>query len=311
MLCLTDNMIEYFCNKCGNKRDKKSKSSLCRKCSSIEVYKKRDLSSWHNGKLWSKEDVLYLKNNFKILNKNVLENKFNRPYKEIRKKAIRLGIIKRKYYQIKWNNEEIKILKNLYSEKGVIELSKILNKKYTSIYKKANSLGLKKSKEYLINKGKNGLFSIKNPVYNKNYQKKSIQSKKDGYKSGKIKISGIALKSHLGLTKLENHPNWLGGKSFEPYSLNFNNKFKRYIRKRDNQVCMICGIHREKLNKSLPIHHINYDKKLSIPQNCISLCNSCHMKTNYNRKYWIKFFHNLLSEKYSYKYKKQEVIIIA
>ena len=64
------------------------------------------------------------------------------------------------------------------------------------------------------------------------------------------------------------HPNWNGGSSFEPYDKSFNNKFKRAIRKRDNQICILCGIHREKLNKTLDVHHINYNKLLSIPQNC-------------------------------------------
>lgn len=97
-------------------------------------------------------------------------------------------------------------------------------------------------------------------------------------------------------------PNWRGGIAFEPYSVEFNDKFKRAIRKRDNQICILCGIHREKLKIALAIHHINYDKLLSIPQNCVSLCNNCHSKTNNNRKYWTKFFQSLLSEKYDYQY---------
>lgn len=100
------------------------------------------------------------------------------------------------------------------------------------------------------------------------------------------------------------HYNWLGGKSFEPYSIDFNKQFKREIRKRDNQICILCGVHREKLNRALCIHHINYDKNLSIPENCISLCLSCHVKTNYNRKYWTELFQNLLSERYGYNYKE-------
>jgi len=105
------------------------------------------------------------------------------------------------------------------------------------------------------------------------------------------------------------NPNWHGGKSFEPYDKTFNNKFKRAIRKRDNQICMLCGIHREKLKKALNVHHINYDKLLSIPQNCISLCNICHSKTNGNRKHWIKFFQSLLSEKYNYQYSEKKIIL--
>ena len=105
------------------------------------------------------------------------------------------------------------------------------------------------------------------------------------------------------------HPRWQGGKSFELYGIDFNKPFKESIRNRDNQVCMVCGIHREKLNRNLDVHHINYDKLISIPQNCISLCKSCHTKTGVNRKHWTQFFQSLLSERYDYKYNKGEIIL--
>jgi predicted DNA-binding protein YlxM (UPF0122 family) len=98
------------------------------------------------------------------------------------------------------------------------------------------------------------------------------------------------------------HPKWRGGISFEPYDSKWDNIFRNIIRKRDNQVCMLCGIHREKINRALNIHHINYNKKLSIPENCISLCDICHGKTNDNRTHWIKFFQSLLHERYGYNY---------
>jgi len=110
--------------------------------------------------------------------------------------------------------------------------------------------------------------------------------------------------------KLEEHPNWKNGKSFEPYNKSFNNKFKRAIRKRDNQICMLCSTHKEKLKKALDIHHINYDKLLSLPQNCVSLCHSCHMKTNFNRNHWVKFFQSILSEKYNYNYSDNQEIVM-
>lgn len=105
-------------------------------------------------------------------------------------------------------------------------------------------------------------------------------------------------------------PRWLGGKSFEPYNKYFNNKFKRAIRKRDNYICMLCGIHNEKLKRSLSVHHMNYDKKLSIPQNCISLCRKCHSLTNENRKYWTKFFQDLLAKNYDYQYSETGEVIL-
>lgn len=108
----------------------------------------------------------------------------------------------------------------------------------------------------------------------------------------------------------KNHYRWLGGKSFEPYTADFNIIFKNKIRKRDNQICMNCGIHRERLNKSFDIHHIDYNKLLTIPENCISLCHKCHSLTNINREYWQKLFQQKLSKLYEYKYNEYKEIIL-
>lgn len=94
------------------------------------------------------------------------------------------------------------------------------------------------------------------------------------------------------------------------YDRNFSSQYKNSIRKRDNQVCMNCSIHREKLKKALDIHHINYDKKLTIPENCISLCNKCHALTNFNREYWTNLFQEKLTRLYGYKYDLKNNIII-
>jgi len=134
-----------------------------------------------------------------------------------------------------------------------------------------------------------------NPFYGKKHTEKTKQKIRQSFYHQNV--------------KLENHPNWKGGIMFEPYDKRFNDKFKRVIRKRDNQVCMLCGIHRERYWKSFDVHHVNYNKLISIPQNCISLCNSCHVKTNSNRKHWEKFFQSLLSEKYGYQYSEANEII--
>jgi len=109
-------------------------------------------------------------------------------------------------------------------------------------------------------------------------------------------------------------PRWIDGRSFEPHDPEFNNKFKRAIRRRDNQICMLCKTHREKLSRTLDVHHINYDKKLSIPQNCISLCRHCHNslvhKDKNKLKHWTKFFQSLLAEKYNYQYSEIGEVIL-
>lgn len=93
----------------------------------------------------------------------------------------------------------------------------------------------------------------------------------------------------IKLTK-EEHPNWQGGKSFEPYGLEFNENLKEVIRNRDRRKCKICEKTELKEGKKLSVHHIDYDKKNNNPNNLITLCVCCHIKTNYNKKYWIKYF---------------------
>jgi len=78
---------------------------------------------------------------------------------------------------------------------------------------------------------------------------------------------------------------WQGGKSFEPYTSDWRNTLKRSIRERDGYTCQICGE-----NPSLCCHHIDYDKKNCNPTNLITLCRSCHTKTNTNRDYWTNYF---------------------
>ena len=68
----------------------------------------------------------------------------------------------------------------------------------------------------------------------------------------------------------KNNNRWRGGISFEPYDAKFNKQFKRAIRKRDNQICMLCNIHKEKIKRAHDIHHINYNKQFSNPENSIS-----------------------------------------
>ena len=92
------------------------------------------------------------------------------------------------------------------------------------------------------------------------------------------------------------HWNWLEGKTKNGYTVDFNKELKLEILKRDNFECQIC----KKTNKeylyqfgvNLTIHHIDYDKQHCQENNLITLCNSCHMKTNFNREKWIMYFKN-------------------
>jgi hypothetical protein len=116
------------------------------------------------------------------------------------------------------------------------------------------------------------------------------------------------IESHLG----EKNAAWNGGSSFEPYTLDFNKRFKAAIRERDG-CCMMCNIGFDDLHllkRRISIHHIDYNKLNSFPQNCLTLCNNCHTVTNNNREHWTAFFHSMLSERYNYKYSQDQKVIL-
>jgi len=95
---------------------------------------------------------------------------------------------------------------------------------------------------------------------------------------------------------LENNPNWIDGRSFEPYSSEFNEELKEQIRNRDNHICQNCGMTEEEhiivYGQVLHVHHIDYDKINCKKENLISLCVGCNARANFNRSYWVDFYQN-------------------
>lgn len=103
-------------------------------------------------------------------------------------------------------------------------------------------------------------------------------------KGNKIASKNLGIKNHA----------WKGGVSFHPYSLDWTKKLKNKIRKRDNFACQMCLLVQDKKNHS--VHHVDYNKKNCKENNLITLCNSCHIRTNFNREYWINYFMNLIKK---------------
>ena len=89
----------------------------------------------------------------------------------------------------------------------------------------------------------------------------------------------------------EKHWNWQGGKSLEGYTINWTQTLKRAIRERDKFTCQICG--KQQGGTTFQVHHIDYNKKNCNPENLVTLCTSCHVKTNFNRERWIKHFQTM------------------
>lgn len=169
---------------------------------------------------------------------------------------------------------------------------------------KANKIKLKISK-----KGKGRIFSeehrrnismgSKGKKVSKETRKKRSQIMKKKWKNEKFREDMI--KKSIGrkqsietinkrIKRGQEHYNWLGGISFEPYGLDFNKKLREQIRKRDDYICQECYIHQNNLKGRLIVHHIDYNKKNNNLNNLISLCRKCHAISNYNRKHWQEHF---------------------
>jgi len=98
--------------------------------------------------------------------------------------------------------------------------------------------------------------------------------------SSKIKTCGIK------------NGRYINGQSKDPYTLAFNDSLKESIRQRDNHICQNpeCNCTQKQNGQKLDVHHIDYDKQNIKENNLISLCRSCHCKTNSNRDYWYAYF---------------------
>lgn len=114
---------------------------------------------------------------------------------------------------------------------------------------------------------------------------------REGYASGRIKPSHGTFKSG------EKHIFFNNWSSLLPYDKNFNQEFKLSILKRDNYRCLVCGS-----EKSLNIHHVDYNKQNTCENNCVTLCDSCHAKTNIasERYFWFVYLTELMNDLYDY-----------
>lgn len=141
--------------------------------------------------------------------------------------------------------------------------------------------------------------------------RKSSKTKKEKFELG---LSKPWNKGYGEYVEGNKNPNWRGGIGLEPYSWNFNQKFKDFIKRRDNYTCQLCSLFEaDSLNlykRGLAIHHINYDKKLTIKENTISLCIRCNILVNKDREIWQRHFCDLLRKLYGYEYTEKQKVIL-
>lgn len=171
-----------------------------------------------------------------------------------------------------------------------------------------------------LNKGKD-FSGENNPFYGKNHTEETNQKNRDSHKSkepwnkgklnvysqetidemsksAKVRFSIPENNPMYGIQRFgELNPNWNNGSSFEPYGIEFNKEFKQLVYERDNYTCQ-CPNCKNKIN-TLDAHHIDFNKQNNTLENVITLCRSCHTKTNgkNNRQYWTEFYQNIMRTK--------------
>jgi 5-methylcytosine-specific restriction endonuclease McrA len=103
----------------------------------------------------------------------------------------------------------------------------------------------------------------------------------------------------------KNHPNWQGGIGKEPYSFEWTKYLKTIIIRRDDYKCKLCNKTQKQelkeFNKSLTVHHIDYNKQNCKESNLVTLCKRCNPEVNFNRDYWFAYFMYIMEKIYDHK----------
>lgn len=135
----------------------------------------------------------------------------------------------------------------------------------------------------------------KNPYFGKKRPEHSIKMSGENHPMwGKHHTKESREKISMKITKLfenpENHPNWLGGVSDNPYCSGWK-QLAQELKECDDNECQnpLC----RGISNNMTSHHIDYDKKNCKPINVITLCISCNARANFNRDFWQEFYTKL------------------
>lgn len=185
--------------------------------------------------------------------------------------------------RVPWNKGKI----NIYSKETIQKMSERRKGK-----KHSEETKLKMSEDrkghIVSQETRNKITGENNSFYGKHHTEETKRKISETKKGKKLKLTDEQhLNRSLSRSKEKSHF-WRGGISFEPYSIDWTNTLKRSIKERDKYTCQVCSAIQD--DTIFYIHHVDYNKKNCNPNNLITLCNSCHSKTNGNRRDWENFF---------------------
>ena len=228
------------------------------------IYKHKKFTKKHKENiskaLKAKKMIRTLENKKKISSslKKYNKNHLERYGEEVRKKSSKAL---KKWWSKKEN--KAKKLQNYNID------DKFRDKTYEEIYGKEKAEQLKElRRQNLVNKPS----KLKNRTYKEIY----------GDKVGNILRKRSLAKGGTGIPR-EN----------SEYGAEFDNSLKEQVRDRDKYKCKMCGCSQLENGQQLDVHHIDYNKRNCKMNNLITLCRSCHLKTNSkNKEYWINLLKN-------------------
>ena len=119
------------------------------------------------------------------------------------------------------------------------------------------------------------------------HSKETKDKIKEGNKRRYVKFPNLKRQIAEKLSGSKSHL-WQGGKSFEPYSVDWTKSLKQSIRERDHFICQLCN--NPQTDRVHSVHHIDYNKQNCNPDNLITLCVGCNTKVNKNRENWTNYF---------------------
>ena len=152
-------------------------------------------------------------------------------------------------------------------------------------------------KGHKINVGKKNHFGFK---HSKEIREKLRQYSTFGITGMKGRKHSEETKNKMRISQLGKHVgnkggNWKGGLSYERYPIDWTQTLRRSIRERDRYTCKLCGDLQG--DRTLDVHHIDYEKKNCNPYNLITLCRKCNIRVNSKRNYWTQYFQKIMLNK--------------
>lgn len=146
----------------------------------------------------------------------------------------------------------------------------VLSRSKDAQIKKSNTIKrLHSSDHAFISKYRSGMDKNRGKPKTKEHRQRLSETRKRLFKEGLLSV------------KLSSNPAWEGGKSFETYGREFNDKLKETVRFRDGYKCQMCQMPQIENAEKLIVHHKDCDKKNNDFSNLISLCRNCHINLHW------------------------------